>query len=351
MQGFEGDDAGLVLLEQALLDDFVDIAAGQLHASGKASLDLGVIVAVLLAHLADDAAHVFLGGDDDPGAPVTLGGKALGDGLQVGHELGVVGNVLADFVDKEVKPKVGPLGADVAVDLLGEVFDGEAVVGAVFVEDAAGAVGAAAGGFGVGGSDVVGFQQKLLAATLPGNAGGFFKGALESRILVALVELALELGDIGLFAVVAAVLVEHLNKDGQQCIDLRLGDDGGFLVDVEQDAARGDGDGALDIGMQNLIVFALGQEEVAGDDAFDIAILKQDGKGLEQVRLTGAEEPGDPDAIGAGIVVVGIEKALKASLDLVGENVFFEFEQQADFIVGLDHTIDGAVDFLEEDFG
>ena len=130
-------DASLGFRQQAFLDDFRHVLAGQLHAVGEAVLDLGKVVALLLVHLADDRVHVLLGGDDDPSPPLALGRQALGDGLQVGHQLGVAGDVLAHFVDKEVQPEVlVRLLADVGVDLFGEVFDRDFVVGLVAVEDA-----------------------------------------------------------------------------------------------------------------------------------------------------------------------------------------------------------------------
>jgi hypothetical protein len=94
------------LSQQALLDDLGHVGAGELHPVGKAGLDLGEVVALLLAHLAEDRVHVLLGGDDDPCAAIALGGQAFGDRLQVGHELGVVGDVLADLIDEEVEAEV-----------------------------------------------------------------------------------------------------------------------------------------------------------------------------------------------------------------------------------------------------
>ena len=85
-------------------------------------------MALLLAHFANHVFHFFLGGDDNPGPPPTLGGEALGNGLQVGHQLGVVGNVLADLVHKEVQAELFVatlfcLLLDIGVHIVREVFN------------------------------------------------------------------------------------------------------------------------------------------------------------------------------------------------------------------------------------
>ena len=92
----------------------------------------------------------------------------------------------------------------------------------------------------------------------------------------------------------------------------------------------------------------LGQEEVERRAAVDHAVLQQQGQHLQQVRFARAEEAGDPDAIGALVVVVGVEKVLQALGDLVGQDVFVELGMQAGFVVGLDDAFDGAADRVAE---
>ena len=116
-------NAGLIFLQQPALNHLGDVGAGQLHAVGEAGLNFGKIIAVLFVHLTDDRVHVFLSGDDNPGLPPALGSQALGNGLQVGHQFDVVGDVLADLIDKEIKPETGGLRFDIAVDLVGEILN------------------------------------------------------------------------------------------------------------------------------------------------------------------------------------------------------------------------------------
>ena len=100
-----------IFRQQALVDDLVDIGAGQLHAVVEAGLDLGEVVALLLSISPRTVLHVFLRRDDDPGPTAALGGQAFGDGLQVGHQLDVVGDVLADLIDEEVQSEIRALAS------------------------------------------------------------------------------------------------------------------------------------------------------------------------------------------------------------------------------------------------
>ena len=81
--------------------------------------------------------------------------------------------------------------------------------------------------------------------------------------------------------------------------------------------------------------------------AFDVA--EQMGEHLQQVRLTGAEEAGDPHAVGVGVVRVGLKKELKAFGRLVGQDVLVDLGAQVRSVVGLDDALDRALDVLGED--
>ena len=127
--------------QQALLDDLRHVSAGQLHTVIKARLDFREIITFLIAHFAHNVFHLFLGGNDNPGPSPALGGEALGNGLQVGHQLGVVGNVLADLVHKEVQAELFVatlfcLLLDIGIHIVREVLYRNSVFAAVLVEDA-----------------------------------------------------------------------------------------------------------------------------------------------------------------------------------------------------------------------
>ena len=117
------------------MNHFGDIGAGKLHPVGKTGLDLGKVVALLVAHFANDQVHVLLGGNDDPGTASAFGGQAFGDGLQIGHQLHVFGDVLPDLVNEEVQPEVGGLPVYIGLNLFGEVLDGNPVLVSVFIKN------------------------------------------------------------------------------------------------------------------------------------------------------------------------------------------------------------------------
>ena len=267
--------ARVVFHEQARLDHLRHIGAGQLHAVGEAGLDFREVIGLPFVHLTDDHAHVFLGGHDDPCPPPALGGETFGDGLEIGHQLDVFGDVLANFVDKEVQAEIRGLPFDVGMHLFGKIFDGDAVFGAVLVEHSLGRCFIGPGRLGIGFGNVLGFEKRLLPACLPRPARHGFVGGLEWPIQAPAVEIALELGNVALLPIVAAHLVEHLDKNSDEGVELLFADDIGFLVDVEQNAFRWDGDCPLQIGAQKLAVATLGQEQVERGGAVDLLVFKQ----------------------------------------------------------------------------
>ena len=99
--------AGAVLLQQALADDLLDVGAGELHAGLEAGLDLGEVVALLLRAVADDLVHVLLRGDEHPRSSGALGVEALGDRLEIQHQVRVRADELADLIDVEVEAEAG----------------------------------------------------------------------------------------------------------------------------------------------------------------------------------------------------------------------------------------------------
>ena len=84
-----------------------------------------------------------------------------------------------------------------------------------------------------------------LTPRLPIPPGKFGKRGFERIKLTIYVELALELCNIGMLAVVAAVFIKYFHKHCNQRIQLVFRNDIGFLVDIEQDAFRRNSNSAL----------------------------------------------------------------------------------------------------------
>ncbi len=135
----------------------------------EAGLDLGEVVALLLGAVADDLVHVLLRGDEHPCPSGALGVEALGDGLEVEHQVRVGADELADLVDEEVEAVAVGLLVEPRLDLVGKVLDGDRVRRLVLLDDAVGS--ATTVHFGEGAIDTRPFQRALLAALGPRDAG------------------------------------------------------------------------------------------------------------------------------------------------------------------------------------
>ena len=283
-------------------------------------------------------------------APGALGVQRLGDGLQVEHEVGVGPDELADLVDEEVQPKTGLLPVQPLADLLGEVLDRHRILVAVLGEDVHRCRPGLAGDLGVGRGHVELLEDPLLATLRPLPPGDASVGRLELLVLAAVVQVPLESGDVALVAVVAATVVEDLHEHLQQRIGLILADQGRLLVDVEQQALRRNARG---LAQQRGQECALGlvaetvRHPLAGE-LLPLHIPEQVGQHLEQVRLTRTEEAGDPHAVGVGVVGVLLQHRLQALGGLVGQDILVDLGAQMRGVVGLDHTLNRALDILGE---
>ena len=239
------------------MDDFGYIGSREFHPVFETSLDLTVVVGLLTRFLAEERCHFFLGSHDNPRLPPTLGSEAFGYGLQIGAQLLAFGDVLAHFIDKEVEPEARGLTINVFFDLVCEVLNRQAVLHAVLVYDSVDGIGFLAFNLAIGSIDVVRLEDGHFSAAFPCLAGDVAIRLLEVIQAAALIKISLKLGDMSVLAVVAAHLIEHLRKHTEECIDLCLANDVGFLIDVEQDALRGNCRRLLQVCAQELVVSAL----------------------------------------------------------------------------------------------
>jgi hypothetical protein len=160
-----------------------------------------------------------------------------------------------------------------------------------------------------------------------------------------LIQLPFEMGNVGLFPIVAAFLVKHLNENGKQSIDIFFADYIGFLIDVEKNALGRNRDCLGDFCREKLVLFlALILKDPANIEPVKRTPSEQQGDHFQKVRLPGTEEPGDPDAVGILIIDVRIQKIVQAKLQLVSDDVFFDFRTETCIVIGFDNTLDGAID-------
>ena len=324
------------------------VDAGEVDAGLEPGLDLGEIVALLPGAVTDDLIHVLLRGDEDPRLALAFRVEGLGNRLQVQHELDVVGDELADLVDKEVESKARFLLVDPRLDRCGEVLDRHGIGLLVLSDDPRVGLTVDLGERLV---DVVTFQGGLLAPLRPVDAGVLREDRLERLVLASLVEILLEPGDGAIVSEVAAAFIENLDEYLEQRVSLVLGDQGRLLVNIEEQALRRDGCGFFQRGGEQRVV-GLAEEALAyplARERLTLHVAKKVREHLEQVGLTGAEEARDPHAVGICVVGVLLQQRCDALRGVVGEDILLDLGPEVVGVVGLDDALDRAGDVLEED--
>ena len=179
------------------------------------------------------------------------------------------------------------LGGQPLGDLVGEVLDGQRVLGLVASEDVlcASLTGHPRPGLG----HVVLLEDALLAPLLPRHPGGVREGRREGLQQPPAVQVPFETGHRGLPRVVAARLVEDLDEDLKEGIGLVLVDQRSLLIDVEQQGGRRDARGPCQQAAEHGVTLRLGGERLGRVPSLTRAtgnVPEEVGEHLQQVRLT-----------------------------------------------------------------
>ena len=130
----------------------------------------------------------------------------------------------------------------------------------------------------VGNGNIFALKQGLFTSVFPGQAGNLPVFFLELPIETTAVEIALELGNVSLLAIVAAMFIKDLDEDRQQGVNLGFADHVGFLVNIEQDAPGGNGGRPFQITTQDLVAAALGQKKIKRRGLVDQVVFEHQGK-------------------------------------------------------------------------
>ena len=346
------------LRQQAGLDHFIDVGAGERQRREEAALNLREVLLLRLAHVAQHGVHVFLGRDDDPGPATADRPQLLRDGLQVEHQVGVGADELADFIDQEHDPVLRPLGIQVLLDPLAEVLDrhGEVVFGPV--DPLFGCGLALAERFAERLDDLIPVELVGVPLLDPIEAGVLFVGGVERLQLALGFEVTLHVGDVRVIAAVALQLVQDLEEDPQDQVTPRAAAVVGLAVDVEEDDIGVGDDRPLDVPKEHGVL-DLALEELDRLLALAVvrvrAVVEQVRQHLQEVRLAGAEEARNPDAHLAGRVgVLPLVHGFEIPGDELAE-VLVEFPGDDELIqllpdggivklVGLHDAVDGPED-------
>jgi hypothetical protein len=176
----------------------------------------------------------------------------------------------------------------------------------------------------------------------------FFVKFHEPGIDGVVVEPALELGYVALGAEVAQVVVEHFIKDIEDGVFVGLGSNLCLLVDVEKDRLGRDVGGPKDITFEHFVVFDFRSEDFTEPQAIVFLIFQHIGEDFEEVRFTGTEEAGNPNAVHALIVVVILEEADDFFANFPGDYIFLHFGEYMFMVVGFDDSFNGPVNVFEK---
>ena len=345
-----------LLHKQPLLDHLDGIRAAEFDLDLEAPLDLGEIVALLLAAVAHHGIDVFLRRHDDPGAALRVRGKRFRDRLQRQHELGVVAHELAHLIDEEHDPQPVALALQPLVHVLGEIIGSDDQGFVVRIREVLG--GVLAGGSLERFPNFVVPQERLLAPFLPALACDAREGILERPVPSIGIEVLLELRHRRQFAEIATRLVEHPHKRIQQRLVLV----GGIrlLVDVEQHRCGWDAQGTFERPGKQSVLLLVGLGNERAHDVFTARhmfvacaidklrrhLAEDVGQHLEQMRFAGTEETGNPRAVLHVVhrIVVDVKEFPKVLAHLVRQHIFVDFLGDVLLVACLDDAVDGTVD-------
>ena len=245
--------------------------------------------------------------------------------MQIHHQIAIVTDVLTDFIHAEQKAEVAFLAVHILLDLGDELLD--AHVGVLFaVEPVAGCRLAHAENRLQNLNHIILEEGGGIAGVDPLVPVDFLESSAESLRLALLVNEAFQLRHLEVFAIEAAVVIEHLRKDAQHGGLVLV--DRAFDVDVEQDGFRGNADTFLHRRIHHRIV-KLVRKVIEGVFTVHFFVGEKVGEHFQKVRFTTSKEAGNPDAdlIGRGInrLDVVIKECGKMTPQFLRDDVFTQF--------------------------
>jgi len=147
---------------------------------------------------------------------------------------------------------------DIAVDLIGEIFDGELVITPIAIQNALRGRHLRPGSQSIGLRNVLRLQESDLTAPLPRLSRHVLIGVPERDILTTTIQIPFKFGDVGLFAVIPGHLIKHFDEHREQGVNLGFRDYLRFLINVEQDGFGGYGNSPLEVATQDFVILAFG---------------------------------------------------------------------------------------------
>ena len=311
----------LCLRQDTLLDDLINRRGRKTQTGIEASLNLGEVVSGDF----HDGINRFLARDHDPNLAPAFVTNLFHQRLQIHHQIAIVTDVLTDFIHAEQEAEVSFLTVHILLDFRDKLLD--AHVGVLFaVEPVAGCCLAHAENRLQDLNHIVLKEGSGIAGVNPLVPVDFLEGSAESVRLALLVNEAFQLRHLEVFAIEAAVVIEHLRKDAQHGGLVLV--DRSFDVDVEQDGFRGNTNAFLYHRIHHRII-KLVRKVIKGVFAVHLFVGEKVGEHFQKVRFTTSKEAGNPDTdlIGRGInrLDVVIKECGKVTPQFLRDDVFTQF--------------------------
>ena len=198
---------GIVLLEEAFLDNFIHVGAGEGKPCLEAALDFRKVLGLGAFQITQHCVQVFLGGHDNPGPAMTDCAKLFGDGLQVEHEVGVAADELADLICQEHDAVLWALAVQITLDPFGKIFHGKAEIIFRSIDPLLHRAFALSQGLGERSDDFVPMKFPGVSLLYPRLTGHPLKRRMENPKPPLLVKMAFHMGNVGVVAAIALLLV------------------------------------------------------------------------------------------------------------------------------------------------
>ena len=341
----------LCLIQNTLFDHGIYIGRGQGKACIEASLNLGKVVAFHLGNGVD----VLLARHDYPSLPHALLPQLFCHCLEVQHQLGIVTDILPDFIHKEYHMVVVAFFLNIGLYTLGKIFNADSVALACFLAPVAGHRFTHEVHVRKDIDNGILNEIEVLTRAFPRIAVLFFKLFPKLLKTTFLGESALQVGKMRHGTAEALHLIENLQKHIHNGIFVFLTVRIAFGINVEKNDIRWRICCQLHICQHHLIAnLPIGDKVVDSMSVSDLFILKQIGQNFQEMRFTASKETGNPDThFGCGSLnsfFICRKKIREMTLKLTGHNILFQFLRHIRFftLTDNDNALYLAVNFLSE---
>ena len=339
------------LFKDSLLDNGIHICRREGETGIKPTLNFGEVVALDLG----DGVDVLLAGHDDPSFAHALLTKFLGNGLEIEHQLGIIADVLPDFIHQKYNMVVVPLALDIALDALGEVLDADGIrLHRLFAPVPCRCL-AHEIHRDKGIHNAVLNEVKVLPGIFPRLAVLFLKSSLELVVSSFFGKPPFQISDMGNGTAEALHLIEDLEEYIDNGILVLFAVRFALGVDVEENHIGRGFSRQLHVGQYHRVYNLLILDKVIHRPSVaDLTVFQKVRQDFQEVRFTASKEAGNPYAhlrrCPDDPFFVSRVEVSKVLLKFTGYNIFLELLRYIGIFALPDdnYALNFAVDFLGE---